>query len=1129
MAVSTNVTINLIDTSTFYLPSYSKSSHAMKKLYLFVLVLLFSLQLSSQTPGDTANVPYWQGMMQDFSINYYSTVSAFNKYYENRAIEPHTGYKTFKRWEAYWSTRVDGNGNFPANDALWIAYYDYFGNGNSNSTFSTSGNWVPLGPVTLPANITGQPNGNGRLNAIEFHPTDSNKIWVGAPQGGLWTSNDGGLTWTSNTDNLPTLGVSSILVDRNNPNIIYIGTGDRDGGDSPGLGIMKSTNGGSTWTQINSGIGNVTVGMMVMNKFNSNIIEVAASNGIYKTVNAGVTWVKKSPNSNNYKDIKYHPTDTNIVYAVENSIFYRSSDAGNTFIAIGGNGTSNLPAGTRAVIGVSVAAPDYVYVVLANNTYKGTYLSRDKGINFVAKSTTPNIFDYSSDGSGTSTQAWYDMTVAIDTANFGTIYVGGVNIFRSLDSGATWTCYGHWVGSNAAPIHADQHQLRIDTKTNKLYCGNDGGLYSRRPGATAFTNLTSGLNISQIYRIGQSAQSPSIVIAGWQDNGTGFYRNSISGTNKWKTNMGGDGMECIIDPTDSNYMYGALYYGDIRRTSSGGTLNSTTANTGSYGINEQGAWVTPYILHNRNPNKMFVGYKNIWRGTNIKTSPVWTKITTGFTSNVVAIEHCEGDSSRMYYSRSGKFYRTDSLYLANPTFRDLTTKTPNPASTVNWIETHPTKPLSVYIIQNNTIYRSNDTGNTWVNITGTLPGGSRNCLLLDKKSTDGIYVGTDVGVFYRDSTMTTWVAYKNNLPANSRFTELEMYYDNANTSDSRISASTYGRGLWQSDVYLTNSAPQAAFTTDTIACTGFVTTLLDQSTGSPNYWQWTITPTTFNFINGTNANSQNPQIVFNATGNYNVKLYARKDGWGYSTTLKNNYINVGSPVITGSANTNIICEGESVILTGSGAISYEWYDGTNLISNNASFTVNPLTTKTYKMVGKNGSSCKDSTNITITVNLKPSISITPSSGKIATGQFVTLTANGALTYSWSPSTGLSAITGASVVASPPVTTTYTVTGIDAKSCSNTKTVTVTLAATGINKTTKSSKIVFQPNPASNEVSINLPQKGFLKLYDITGKVVLQKELNQGSTIITVGNLPRGIYTAEIISGEEKNYSKLILR
>ncbi len=1329
----------------------------MKKFYTVFLFLFFATKLFTQTPGDTANIPYWQDMMQDFSINYNTTVSAFDKYYENRAIEPHNGFKVFKRWEELWRTRVDEYGNFPANDAVWNAYHNYFGNGASSTTLSAGGNWVPIGPSLLPANITGQPNGNGRINAIAFHPSDTNKIWVGAPQGGLWSSVDGGLTWNSNTDNLPTLGVSAIVIDYTNPAVMYIGTGDRDAGDSQGLGMMKSTDGGSTWVQINAGLGNVTVGMLVMNKFNHNILIASASNGIYKTINGGTTWVKKSSNSNNYKDIKYHPSDTNIVYAVEGSLFYRSIDAGNTFTVISGNATSNLPVGTRAVIGVSPAAPNCVYVVLANSVYKGTYLSNNSGITFTSKSTSPNLFDYSSNGSGTSTQALYDMTTVVDEVNFGTLYVGGVNVFRSLDSGVTWSCYGHWTGSGAPALHADQHQFRINPLTNTLYCGNDGGLYSRNTGASAYTNLTSGLNISQAYRLGQSAQSAGIVITGWQDNGTGFYRNSISGANKWKTSMGGDGMECIIDPTDSNYMYGALYYGDIRRTSSGGTLGSTVAVNGSFGINEQGAWVTPYALHKKNPNVMFVGYKNIWRGVGVKSTPTWSKITTGFIDNVVTLKQCESDSSRLYYSRSGKFFRTDNLHLASPTFIELSSRTPNPASTVNWIETHPTKPLTVYILQNGSIYRSNDTGNTWINLTTSLPGGTRNCLLIDKQATDGLYVGTDVGVFYRDSTMTAWVPYKTNLPANSRVTELEMFYDYSNTSDCRISASTYGRGLWQSDVYLTNSAPQANFQSDTIACTNRTIGLLNLTTGSPDFWQWTITPSSFTFVNGTDANSQNPQINFTSTGAYSIKLFAKKNGWGYSTIIKNNYINVGGspPVVTTSPAVVALCKGSSVTLTANGAASYtwygnnvmvgntaviivtplvttryvaygsngqcldssvvnvtvnnltglglnttsittcqgtpvtlsatgavsyvwspsiglntvsgstviaspsvttrylctfmgansctdtisvlvnvkpkpilsvsgdliicnggtavlsatgattfswylgatlvgtnstlsvtptaltnyklkgtlngcsdsitvtvtvvtkptvivsgslivckgssttliasgtstfKWYNGTTLIGNNASISLNPTINTTYKVVGLVGlGTCTDSTNVTVVVNNLPTITINPNPAKIAAGQYTTLTASGASSYTWSPAAGLNSTTGASVIASPLITTVYTVTGKDAFNCDNTNTVTVTLAAVGVAYVSSTEKVSIQPNPAQNEVEINVSNAGRIKLYDVTGKLVLQHDLRAGASVILVSQLPRGIYTAEILCNEKKHYSKLVLK
>ncbi len=1329
----------------------------MKNFYVF-LILLFSASLAkAQTPNDTASYPYWIEMMQDFRINYFTTVHAFEKYYENRVVEPHTGYKTFKRWQEYWRTRVDDNGNFPAPDADWNAYFNYFGYPNSRSTLSVSGNWQPLGPVALPANFTGQPNGNGRINAIAFHPTDSNKIYVGAPQGGLWSTSDGGLTWVSNTDNLPTLGVSAILIDYSNPNIMYIGSGDRDAGDSQGLGILKSTNGGSTWTQINTGLGNVTVGMMEMNKKNPNIIIAATSSGIFKTFNGGTSWSRKSSNTNNYKDVKYHPTDTSIVYAVEGVIFYRSTDGGNTFAAVNGGTTGLTTTGNRAVIGVSPAAPDMVYVLQSNGTYKGTYLSRDKGQTFVTKSTTPNIFDYASNGSGTGTQAWYDMTICIDTANFGTVYMGGVNVFRSLDSGATWTCYGHWVGSGAPALHADQHQFRIDPKTYKLYCGNDGGLYSRAPWQSQFTNLTSGLNISQIYRIGQSAQSPSIVIAGWQDNGTGVYRESL-GTNKWRTTMGGDGMECIIDPTDSNYQYGALYYGDIRRTSSGSTLGTGVAGNGTNGINESGAWVTPYILHNKNPNMMFVGYKNLWRGTNVKGTPTFTKITTGSASNITAIEHCEGDTSRLYYSRSdAKLFRTDNLSLTTPTFLDITSRTPVPTSTVQWIETHPNKPKTVYIIQSNAVYRSNDTGNTWTNINGTLPSSTKNCLLLDKQATDGIYVGTDVGVFYRDSTMTDWVPFRTGLPSSSRITELEMFYDYANTTACRISASTYGRGLWQSDVYLTNSAPVANFKSDTQACTNRTIILQDLSTKSPDQWLWTITPATYTFVNGTSATSQNPQVQFTATGTYTVKLYAKRNGWGYSTITKSNYITVGSnpPTVGASANLTTICKGTSVnlsatgastytwygnnvvvgntanitvtpsvttryvaygsngqcldsavvnvtvnsvtgislnttsittceglgvllvasgassyawspstglstttgstvtatpatttrytctftgsnsctdtlsvlvsvkpkpvlsvtggliictgtsttltatgagtyawyngttligsnasitlnptsnttyklkgtlngcsdstnvtvtvvnkptvsvsgtltictgsstILTATGTNSYKWYNGTTLIGSTAAITLNPTSTTTYKVVGTIGSAaCSDSTNVTVTVNNLPTITVTPSSGKIAAGQFVSLTASGASTYTWAPAAGLNTITGATVIASPSVTTTYTVTGKDANNCESTKQVTVTLAASGIPASVTGKSIYIQPNPTEDDVNIIMPMAGTMELMDISGKVIAVYTLNEGSNMLHLGKLPKAVYTAAFTMNDEKSYQRIIVK
>jgi len=219
--------------------------------------------------------------------------------------------------------RVSATGEKPAPNAVWDAHFDYL----QSHERSLSGAWTELGPIQLPANGTGQPNGLGRVNGIGFHPTDANIIWLAAPSGGLWKTTDGGSTWSSNTDDLPTLGVSSILIDPNDTNIMYIGTGDRDGGDAPGLGVMKSTDGGGTWNLSNSGMDSRVVGMMLMHPGSSSTILAATSGGVYKSIDSGVSWTLKS-NTSHYKDIRFKPGDPSIVYATASGDFYRSTDTG---------------------------------------------------------------------------------------------------------------------------------------------------------------------------------------------------------------------------------------------------------------------------------------------------------------------------------------------------------------------------------------------------------------------------------------------------------------------------------------------------------------------------------------------------------------------------------------------------------------------------------------------------------------------------------------------------------------------------------------------------------------------------------------------------------------------------------
>ena len=754
---------------------------------LFLLGNHFSSFSQVTSSNDTSNYPFWTTMMQDINANFYSTQSAFEKYWANRTDYKGNGWKVFKRWEYINRDRVLPDGKLQPPDYVKNEYLKY-----ANLQKSVSGAWTQIGPISLPANSTSQPNGLGRINTIGFHPTDANTFYIGSPSGGFWKTSDGGTTWTVLSASMPTLGVSAILVHPATPDIIWIGTGDRDAGDAPGMGVYKSTDGGSTWNSSNSGMGSVTVGMLIMHPSDPNIILAATSGGIYKSTNGGSAWTRKSSNTSTYKDIKFKPGDPTIVYATENGNFYRSTNTGDSWTQI-----SITVSGSRLVIGVSPANSAYVYLMQTNGVFAGILRSADSGLTFTTQSTTPNIMDYACDGSGTSSQAWYDLCIAVDPNNANILYLGGINIWKSINGGTTLTINTHWVGSSwgtscAPSVHADIHSLNFSPVDGKLYTGCDGGIYRTANAGTTWSDLSGGLGIAQVYKIGQSATNSGITINGYQDNGTATCNGSA-----FTTVIGGDGMECIIDYTNSNYKYGALYYGDIRRSTGSGY--SKIAANGTNGITESGNWVTPYILHNTDPNIMYVGYKNVWRSNNVKASSAssvtWTVISSGETSTCTVLEQSPANNDILYVVRSGQLKRSENANAATPTWISCTLPG---GYTPTDLEAHPTLANIVYATAQYKVYKSIDKGVTWTNISGNLPLVYTNCLVYDKNTNEGLYVGNETSIYYKDETMSNWVTFGNGLPVVD-VRELEIYYD-ATPSNNRIKAATYGRGLWQSDL-----------------------------------------------------------------------------------------------------------------------------------------------------------------------------------------------------------------------------------------------------------------------------------------------------------------------------------------
>jgi photosystem II stability/assembly factor-like uncharacterized protein len=740
--------------------------------YLILLMISFvGFQHLSAQP--------WK-LSEDETTNYFEITAAFNNYWENKEIERGNGYKQFKRWEWFWQHRVKEDGSFYPAGINQENFADYL-RLNKKSNRNVQANWQSLGPDFS----LGGYAGIGRINALAFHPTDPKIIYAGAPAGGLWVSNDGGNTWNTATDGLNSIGVSAIVIHPTNPNIIYIATGDGDAADTYSTGVLKSVNGGLTfsatgldWTQVN----NRRIRRMLMDSDNPDLLVVASTNGIYRTTNAGNTWTQVQ--TGNFYDVEAKPgTNQTTWYASTSSAIFRSTNEGLSWTSM-----YSITGSNRINLTVTAANPNYVYFISSlssDSGFKGLYRSTDSGTTFTLRSSTPNILTYSSTGSGTGGQGWYDLALIADPANAETIYVGGINTWKSTNGGTNWTLRSHWSGaSSVQTVHADKHVLEFQGTV--LWEGNDGGIYRSPDGGVKWEHKSNSLRISQMYRIGVS-QTSAHIIAGLQDNGTKL-RNP--GGN-WTDELGGDGMDCAIKPNDVNVMYGCIQNGELRRSINAGANWTNIKNNISSSLT--GAWITPYRLNPQNPSNIIAGYDAIYSSNN--QGDTWTNIGTTAqvgTAKKTILEIAPSNPNYIYAGTSSAMWRTTD---GGTTWASINV----PGSSTVSLCIHPTDPNTLWATRSNytagsKVYKSTNGGSTWTNISGTLPNLPANTVIYQNNTQNGIYVGMDIGVFYKDDSMPNWELFFDGLP-NVVISELEIDYTNG-----WLYAATYGRGLWKTEI-----------------------------------------------------------------------------------------------------------------------------------------------------------------------------------------------------------------------------------------------------------------------------------------------------------------------------------------
>jgi photosystem II stability/assembly factor-like uncharacterized protein len=748
-------------------------------ILLSILCSLFFGKLGAQD---------WVEGMQDPSTPFDTVQKEFRRYWQGREKGP--GWKQFKRWENFLGIRSYPRRNRIPGAARWKAWQDLL---QGRSSGSSAGDWDYIGNQDIPMN-----GGAGRINCIAYHPKDANTVFAGSASGGLWKSTNDGKDWTPMTDHQPVLGVSEVLIHPSDPDTIYIATGDGDGSDTYSIGVLRTYDGGDTWSRVGWKLNpsdQVLIHDLIMNRKDPSILLASTDKGLYRTENGGDDW--DQVRIGRYGDLTYHPTDTSIVYAIDrgDTRFERSTDGGNSFQTVT-NGVPDPSLAGRMEIAVSKDDPSRVYFVAgdaSNGGFYGLYRSNDAGRNFTLKTDTPNLLGYRADGSGTGGQAWYDLAITAHPKNADHVYVGGINVWRSSDGGNSFDIRTHWWGDqNLADVHADQHHLSFD-RYGRLWAGNDGGVFRSPDAGDQWEDLSDGLRIAQIYRIGQSEQDPSLIMSGWQDNGT----NRRSGTGNWHRVIGGDGMECLISHSDPSTMYGTIYFGKVYRSRDGGaSFSGIVRSDSSNSVHERGGWVTPYMMNPQNSDEIIIGKKDLYRS--FDGGDNWTRLNSVNmgSGNFRTLARCELSPEHIYVAKRGELWKKDG---SGTSFSRRDSDLPLGQVGITHVAAHSSEAdkawvtLSGYDAQEK-VYYTEDGGDSWTNRSQGLPNVPANCVVHQKNSPERVYVGTDLGVYYRDSSMSRFEPFNEGLP-NVIVNELAVH-----EGARKLRAATYGRGLWESEL-----------------------------------------------------------------------------------------------------------------------------------------------------------------------------------------------------------------------------------------------------------------------------------------------------------------------------------------
>ena len=677
----------------------------------------------------------------------------------------------------------------------------------------------------------------GRSAAVTGVPNQPNLYYFGSTGGGIWKTLDGGRSWSNISDGFFGGSIGSISVAKSDPNVIYVGGGEKTvrGNVSSGYGIYKSVDAGKTWTS--SGLKNTRhVPRIAIDPKEHNVVYAGVlgniykptqERGVYKSTDGGQTWRKTLfvNDQAGVVDLLIDPTNSRILYASTwrvqrtpyslssggaGSALWKSIDKGETWTEISKN--EGFPKSTLGIIGVTVSPLNNqrVWAIIENKDKGGLYRSDDGGSTWKQINSERKLRQ----------RAWYYTRLYADTKDVDVVYVLNVRYHKSTDGGKSFNTYN-------AP-HGDHHDLWIAPEDpDRMIIGDDGGAQVTYDGGETWSTYRNQPT-SQFYRVTTDNHFPYRIYAAQQDNSTIRIPHRTEGrsitADDWEGTAGGESAHIAVDPEDNDIIYGGSYDGFLtRKNHKTGTVRAINVwpdnpmGHGAEGMKYRFQWNFPILFSKHNPDRLYTFSQHVHVTENEGQS--WQIISPDLTRNDPEKLKSSGgpitqdNTSVEYYCTifaaqesplvEGLLWVGSDDGLIHVT-RDGGKNWANvtPKGMPEWMMINSIEPSAFYAgtcyvagTKYKTgdfapyLYKTTDYGKSWKKITNGIPNEHFTRVLREDPKQKGLlYAGTETGLYVSFNDGKNWQSFQLNLPI-VPITDLTIKNNN-------LIVATQGRSLW---------------------------------------------------------------------------------------------------------------------------------------------------------------------------------------------------------------------------------------------------------------------------------------------------------------------------------------------